>query len=178
MYGNLGKYLFSIGETRGAEEALRESAGILLSLKTPNYLYFAVSYARYVAALVARWGRSGFSARLLGACDAADQRFGHVSDQDELICDIAVRAINEQLPPVQAKALLAQGTGEDVFDLLEEYLAQPAASEAHDERYIESLSNLGDTRVTQLAEQRGREGRTRCVNRRPPSRNDDAQWGV
>jgi predicted ATPase len=130
VYGNLGKYLFSIGDTRGAEEALRESAGILVSLSSPNYLYFAVSYARYIAALVAHRGKADLAARLLGACDATEQRSGDASVQDTHARDIVVRAIAEQSSPEQVKALLAQGAGEDVFALLEEFLAQPAASES------------------------------------------------
>jgi len=130
VFGNLGRFLFLVGDTRGSEEALRESAGILVTLSSPNYLYFAISYGRFVAALAAQGGRADFSARLLAACDAADQRGGHHSVQNEVARNAAIRAIDEQLSPERAKALRAQGADEDVFALLEEFIAQPAASES------------------------------------------------
>lgn len=130
VFGNLATYLFSLRDAGGSEGALRKSLGLLVDAQEFGFLHFAVSYARYVAALVAQAGRADFAARLLGACDAADHRGDWISVRDELPRDVAQSSITEQLSPQQAKALHAQGAGEDMYALLEEFLAQPAASES------------------------------------------------
>jgi hypothetical protein len=67
--------------------------------------------------------------RLLASCDAADERDGVVSGHDALPYQMAVSAIAEQLSREQAKHLRVQGADEDVYALLEEFLAQPAAAD-------------------------------------------------
>jgi hypothetical protein len=129
IFGNLARYLFSVRDGRSAEDALRRSLSILVSTRHFGFLYMALGYARYAAAFAAESGHPDFAARLLASCDAANERNGHVSGHDALPYEMAVKAIAKELSREQAALLRVQGAGEDMYGLLEEFLAQPAAAD-------------------------------------------------
>jgi hypothetical protein len=127
IFGNLARYLLFVGDEPSSEDALRTSLRLLVSTRHLGFLYMALGYARYAAAFAARSGRADFAVRLLALCDAADQRAGHVSLHDALPNEITVNAIAEQLSRERTEYLRVQGSDEDLYALLEEFLAQPAA---------------------------------------------------
>jgi len=129
IFGNLASYLLFVGDERGAEAALRTSLRLLVGTRHFGFLYMALGYARYAAALSARSGRADLAVRLLASCDAAGERDSVVSGHDALPYDMAVNAIGDQLSREQIEHLRAQGAGEDLYALLEEFLAQPAAAD-------------------------------------------------
>jgi predicted ATPase/DNA-binding XRE family transcriptional regulator len=129
IFGNLAGYLLSVGDDRGSEDALRTSLRLLVSTRHLGFAYMALGYARYAAAFAARSGRADFAVRLLASCDAADERNGHVSGHDALPYEMAVQAIAKELSREQAILFRVQGADEDVYGLLEEFLAQPAAAD-------------------------------------------------
>ncbi len=129
IFGNLARYLLSVGDERGSEDTLRTSLRLLVSTRHLGFVYMALGYARYAAAFAARSGRADFSVRLLASCDAADERSGNVLGHDSLPYEMAINATAEQLSREQTERSRVQGAGEDVYALLEEFLAQPAAAD-------------------------------------------------
>jgi predicted ATPase len=129
IFGNLARYLLFVGDERGSEDALRKSLGLLVSTRHLGFLYLALGYAHYAAAFAARAGHVGFAVRLLASCDAADERGGLVLGYDALPRELAVEAIAKQLTREQTEPLRIQGAGEDLYALLDEFLAQPAAAD-------------------------------------------------
>jgi predicted ATPase len=129
IFGNLARYLFFVRDGRSSENALRRSLRLLVSTRHFGFLYMALGYARYAAAFAAESGHADFAARLLASCDAADERNGHVSGHDALPYEMAVNAIAKELSREQATLLRVQGADEDLYGLLEEFLAQPAAAD-------------------------------------------------
>ena len=127
IFGNLARYLFFAGDERGSEHALRTSLRLLVSTRHLGFLYMTLGYARYAAAFAADSGRADFAVRLLASCDAADERGGHVLGHDALPYEMANSAIAKQLSREQTERLRVQGADEDMYTLLEEFLAQPAA---------------------------------------------------
>ena len=130
IFGNLARYLFFIRDGRSSEDALRRSLRLLVSARHFGFLYTALGYARYAVAFAAEAGHADFAVRLLASCDAADERNGHVSGHDVLPHEIAVNAISKHLSREEAERLRVQGAAEDVYTLLEEFLAQPAAADS------------------------------------------------
>jgi predicted ATPase/DNA-binding XRE family transcriptional regulator len=130
VFGNYARYLLHLGAEDVAEDALRVSLRRAVDLRDFGYLYVTSSLARHAAALAARTGRAELAARLLGACDATDQLNGRPSMKDALADDLAATSISAQLSRQRAKMLRAQGADEDLYELLEEFLAQPAAADS------------------------------------------------
>jgi predicted ATPase len=128
IFGNLARYLLFVGDEHSSEDALRTSLRLLVGTRHLGFLYIALGYARYAAAFSARSGRADLAVRLLASCDAAGERDGVVSGHDALPYEMAVNAIGDQLSREQIERLRVQGAGEDVYALLEEFLAQPAAA--------------------------------------------------
>jgi hypothetical protein len=129
IFGNLARYLLFVGDEHSSEDALRASLRLLVSTRHLGFLYMALGYARYAAAFSARSGRADLAVRLLASSDAAAERDAVVSGHDALPYEMAVNAIGEQLSREQIEHLRVQGAGEDVYALLEEFLAQPAAAD-------------------------------------------------
>lgn len=129
IFGNLARYLLFVGDEDSSEDALRTSLRLLVGTRHFGFLYMALGYARYAAAFSARSGRADLAVRLLASCNAADERHGVVSGHDALPNEIAVDAIVKQLTREKCERLRVQGAAEDVYALLEEYLAQPAAAD-------------------------------------------------
>jgi predicted ATPase/DNA-binding XRE family transcriptional regulator len=129
IFGNLARYLLFIGDEHSSEDALRTSLRLLVGTRHLGFLYMALGYARYAAVFSARSGRADLAVRLLASCDAADERDGVVLGHDALPYEMAVNAIAKELSREQATLLRVQGADEDVYGLLEEFLAQPAAAD-------------------------------------------------
>ena len=127
IFGNLARYLLFVGDEHRSEDALRISLRLLVGTRHLGFLYMTLGYARYAAAFSARSRRADLAVRLLASCDAAHERDGVVSGHDALPVEIAVDAIAKQLSREQCERLRVQGADEDVYALLEEFLAQPAA---------------------------------------------------
>jgi hypothetical protein len=127
IFGNLARYLLFVEDERGSEDALRRSLCLLVSTRHLGFLYVALGYARYAAAFAARSGHADLAVRLLASCDTADEREGHVCVHDALPYEMALDAVAEQLSRERAEQLRVRGAGEDLYALLEEFLAQPAA---------------------------------------------------
>jgi hypothetical protein len=130
VFGNYARYLLHLGAEDAAEDALRVSLRRVVDIRDFGYLYVTSSLARHAVALAARTGRAHLAARLLGACDATDQLNGRPSLKDALAEDLAAKSISAQLSLQGAEMLRAQGAGEDLYELLEEFLAQPAVSDS------------------------------------------------
>jgi predicted ATPase/DNA-binding XRE family transcriptional regulator len=129
IFTNLAEYLLSIEDTRGSEDALCKSVHHVLTERHLGLLYVAAMCARLAAAIAGQSGRASLAVRLLASSDAADERGGRVSEH-QVVAEIAANAIAEQLSRERIEQLRVQGAGEDVYALLEEFLAQPAASES------------------------------------------------
>jgi non-specific serine/threonine protein kinase len=129
VFGNHARYLLQLGAEGAAEEALRVSLHRAVDIRDAGFLYVISSLARHASALTARAGRADLAARLLGACDATDQRNGRPSIKDTAAEDLAAKSISSHLSQERAATLRAQGASEDLYELIEEYLAQPAAAD-------------------------------------------------
>jgi predicted ATPase len=129
IFGNLARYLLSVGNERGSEDSLRTALRLLVGTRHLGFIYMALGYARYAAAFAARSGRAELSVRLLASSDATDERGGHASVYDVLPREMAVSAIAEQLSREQTEQLRVRGSDEDLYALLEEFLIQPAATD-------------------------------------------------
>jgi predicted ATPase/DNA-binding XRE family transcriptional regulator len=129
IFGNLARYLLSVGNERGSEDSLRTALRLLVGTRHLGFIYMALGYARYAAAFAARSGRAELSVRLLASSDATDERGGHASVYDVLPREMAVSASAEQLSREQTEQLRVRGSDEDLYALLEEFLIQPAATD-------------------------------------------------
>jgi predicted ATPase/DNA-binding XRE family transcriptional regulator len=130
VFGNYARYLLHLGAESEAEDALRVSLRRAVDIRDFGFLYVTSSLARHAAALAARTSRAHLASRLLGACDAIDQLNGRPSLKDALAEDLATKSISAQLSQQRAEVLRAQGADEDLYELLEEFLAQPAAADS------------------------------------------------
>lgn len=128
VFGYLAKYLLATGDTHAAETALRESLTYALDTGDFRVNYVHVELARYAAAIAAITGRAQLAARLLGASDAEDQR-SLILPKDVLAMELTASAIGAQLAGESLEELSAKGAGEELQDLFEEFLAQPAAAD-------------------------------------------------
>ncbi|MGA3036982.1 MAG: hypothetical protein ABSE64_05805 [Vulcanimicrobiaceae bacterium] len=129
IFGNHARYLLHMGAEDAAEEALRVSLLRAVEIRNFGFLYTTSSLARHAAALAGRAGRADLAIRLLAASDSTDQNNGRPSNKDACAEDLAARSISAQLSQERAEKLRAQGANEDLFDVLEEFLVQPAAAD-------------------------------------------------
>lgn len=128
VYGNGGKYQLHLGEMGAAEEAIREAVRRETDTPDPGYLFILSALGRYAAVFAARRGNAELAVRLLVACDAADER-AHPGYKDQYAIALAIESISGMLPSDRVDVLRAHAAGEDIYELLEEFLAQPAAEE-------------------------------------------------
>ncbi len=129
VFGNHARYLLQLGAEDAAEEALRVSLHRAVEIRDSGFLYVISSLTRHAAALTARGGRADLAARLLGSCDATDQRNGRPSIKDAAAEDLGAKSISSQLSQERAESLRAQGASEDLYELIEEFLAHPATAD-------------------------------------------------
>jgi predicted ATPase/DNA-binding XRE family transcriptional regulator len=141
--GNLAGYYLSLGNRRAAEDELREALGAAVDIRDLWLTTGIAILGRYAAFFVATSGNVNLAARLLGACDRGSNPDS--LEEDAASRDLAVKAIYESLAPKRADALRRRGAAEDLYALLEEFLAQPAA--AHNAR-VSATSSPRATSVT------------------------------
>jgi hypothetical protein len=105
----------------------------------------AAGYARTAALVAARTGHIELAVRLLGAADPH-----HLSDPAAPFDPgaVATKIVEAELSPGYADALRGVGASEDLYDLFEEFLAQPAAV---DSAAPSATSSPRATAVTRLS---------------------------
>lgn len=124
---NLAEIYLRVGNAVAAEVELREGISAAFEVRPPH-VGAVVDLGQSAAFLAASSGRVEFAARLLGACE---QRTNPASLENIFtLHDLAAKAIYDRLAPERAEVLRRSGATEDLYDLLEEYLAQPAAADS------------------------------------------------
>ena len=125
-YGNLAEYYLYSGNIVAAEVEIR--ACLSASLEARNaWMAVAAAHARHAALVAARTGRIELAVRLLGAADP------HHLAEPEAPFDsgaLATEIVEAELSAAHANALRSAAAGEDLYDLFEEFLAQPAANDS------------------------------------------------
>jgi predicted ATPase/DNA-binding XRE family transcriptional regulator len=125
-HGNLAEYYLYCDDIRAAEAEIR--ACLSASLEARNaWMAVAASHARHAALVAARCGRIELAARLLGAADPH-----HLSEPGAPFDSgaLATKIVEAGLSTQHANALRSAAAGEDLYDLFEEFLAQPAANDS------------------------------------------------
>jgi predicted ATPase/DNA-binding XRE family transcriptional regulator len=126
VYAELAEiYLYSDDIVAG-EAALR--ACLKAALEARNaWTAVAASYARTTALVAVRCGRIELAVRLLGAADPH-----HLFDPGAPFDpgSVAAKLVEAELTPAYADALRGVGASEDLYDLFEAFLAQPAAADS------------------------------------------------
>lgn len=124
---NLARYNLSLGDLRAAEADLREAL-IAVAEVRPFWAAAAIrSLLKHAAFFAAASGRAELGARLIGAYDQA--RHQEALEVDAVARARAIDAVAAHLSAQRIRALCRIGANEDVFELIEEYLAQPAPSD-------------------------------------------------
>ncbi len=123
--GNLAGYYLSLDNARAAEDELREALRAVVAIRDLWLTTGIAILGRYAAFFAATSGNVNLAARLLGACDRGSNPDS--LEDDAASRELAVKAIYERLAPNRADALRRSGAAEDLYELLEEYLAHPAA---------------------------------------------------
>jgi predicted ATPase/DNA-binding XRE family transcriptional regulator len=122
IFGNAAKYALLLGDARTAEIDLRQALADVLDTSDHAQMFSSVfvQAASYAAVFAAKGGRLELAARLLGACEASSNPSNLDVDRhpDELAAPLLT-----SLSPEQAKALRDLGAREDLYDLIEEFLA-------------------------------------------------------
>jgi hypothetical protein len=129
VYGNGGKYHLHLGDMGASEEAIREAVRRETDTPDPGYLFIVSALGRYAAVFAARGGDAELAVRLLVASDAADER-AHPGYKDTYAIALATELISAMIPSDRVELLRAHAAGEDIYEILEEFLAQPAAEES------------------------------------------------
>lgn len=139
-YGDLAEYYLYSDNVGAAETEIR--ACLNATLETRNaWMAVDASHARHAALVAARCGRIELAARLLGAADPH-----HLSEPAAPFDSgaVATKIIEAELGPGSADTLRRASASEDLYDLFEEFLAQPAADES---AFPSSTSNMRPTSV-------------------------------
>lgn len=141
--GNLvGSYL-SFGKMRNAQDELREALEAAVEIRDPWLSTGIADLGQHTAFFAATSERADLAARLVGACDELINPASLENNAESR--DLAIKAIEERLSPEECALLARRGATEDLYDLLEEYLAQPAAT---DNTRPSARSRLRATSVT------------------------------
>ncbi|MBV8147464.1 MAG: helix-turn-helix domain-containing protein [Candidatus Eremiobacteraeota bacterium] len=130
VYGNLAHYLLSREDDRASEEALRKSLTLLVTADDYTFRYIAGNFAQNAAVFAARSGRAELAARLLGSCEGAEGLSDRRPEDDSMFERLAAAAIGPQLSRERVAMLRRRGAAEDLYELLEEFLADPAIAVA------------------------------------------------
>lgn len=126
--GNLAGCYLSFGNTQAAEEELREALEAAVVMRDLWLTTGIADLGRYAAFFAANSGRVDLAARLVGACD---QLRNPASLEDSVTSrDLAMEAIHKHASHERTDVLGRRGAAEDLYELLEEYLAQPAAEDS------------------------------------------------
>ena len=122
--GNLAVCYMSLGSVGAAEEELREALQAAVGMRDLWLTTGIADLGRY-AAFFAASEHVDLAARLVGASDQL--RDPATLEDNETSRGLAMKAIHERISPERADLLRRSGATEDLYDLLEEYLTQPAA---------------------------------------------------
>lgn len=126
--GNLAGYYLALGNEQGAKLELREALEAAVDIRDLWLTTGIAVLGRYAAFFAATSENANLAARLLGACDLESNPASLEDDAESR--ELALKAINERLSPAQTAALGRIGAAEDLYELLEEYLTQPAATDS------------------------------------------------
>lgn len=125
--GNLAGCYVSMANMPAAEKELRAALAAAVDMRDLWLTTGIADLGRYAAFFAATSNRVDFAARLVGACD---QLRNPATLEDNFTSrNLAMNAIHERVSPERADVLLRSGATEDLYELLEEYLAQPAAAD-------------------------------------------------
>ncbi|MGB6986485.1 MAG: helix-turn-helix domain-containing protein [Candidatus Aquilonibacter sp.] len=125
-YGNLAEYHLYNDDIVTAEAELRVCLSAALEVRNA-WMAVVASYARHAALVAARRGRIELAVRLLGAADPH-----HLAEPGAPFDSgaVATKIVEAELSPARADALRHVAASEDLYDLFEEFLAQPAAADS------------------------------------------------
>lgn len=126
--GNLAGCYMSLGNTQAAEEELHEALEAAVDMRDLWLTTGIADLGRYAAFFAATSERVDLAARLVGACDQL--RNPATLEDNDTSRDLAMKAIHERASAERADMLRRSGAAEDLYGLLEEYLAQPAAADS------------------------------------------------
>ena len=124
--GDLAEFYLYSDNIPAADAALR--ACLKATLEARNaWMAVAASYARHAALVAAHCGRIELAVRLLGAADPH-----HLSEPGAPFDSgaVATKLVEAELSPARADALRGAAASENLYDLFEEFLAQPAAADS------------------------------------------------
>ncbi len=124
--GDLAEFYLYRDNIPAADAALRACLSATLEARNA-WMAVAASYARHAALVAARCGRTELAVRLLGAADPH-----HLSEPGARFDSgaVATKIVEAELFPARADALRGAAASEDLYDLFEEFLAQPAAADS------------------------------------------------
>ena len=122
---NLTDYYLHLGNVSAAEEELREAISAAFYARTFFHSTSHANLGRNAAFFSATSGYPEFAARLLGAADGLCDP-SSLEKNDAVSRERARKAIEARIPHERAEALCRRGANEDLSDLLEEFLDQPA----------------------------------------------------
>jgi predicted ATPase/DNA-binding XRE family transcriptional regulator len=125
--GNLATYELALENADAAEEALREALKAAIETRDFTLSTCTADLGRYAAFFSANAGRVELAARLLGVCDR-DSNLASLEDGPRSR-ELATNAIEARLPRERAEALRRSGAAEDLYEVLAEFLGQPAAAD-------------------------------------------------
>ncbi|HVR47954.1 MAG TPA: helix-turn-helix domain-containing protein [Candidatus Binatia bacterium] len=120
--GNLGRFRLYNGDVLTASQDLTVALRQAVDARDQGFLSVTAEFARDAAAVAALSGRPDLAVRLLTACETTSERTGATST-DSFAHDLAMREIEAKVPYAQLAALRARATHEDLYDLIEEFLA-------------------------------------------------------
>jgi predicted ATPase/DNA-binding XRE family transcriptional regulator len=125
--GNLATYELALGNTEAAEEALREALNAAIETRDFWLSTCIADLGRYAAFFSANAGKVELAARLLGVCDR-DSNLSSL-ESGARSRELATNAIEARLARERAEALRRSGATEDLYEVLAEFLGQPAAED-------------------------------------------------
>lgn len=143
IFCNLATYELQRGDMARATRQLSLGLRELIGLRDLGSIAIAVEYARYAAALAALSDRVELAIRLLSASDSAGREH-NCKPVDSFGYEIATSEVRKRSSPDEAQAIRIRWLGDDVFDLFEEFLAQPAAANS---AFASSTSSVRPTSV-------------------------------
>jgi predicted ATPase/DNA-binding XRE family transcriptional regulator len=125
-HGDLAEYYLYSDNIPAAEAEIRACLNATLEARNA-WMAVDAGHARHAALVAARCGRIELAVRLLGAAEPHHlPEAGAPFDSGAQAMEI----VEAELSPAHADALRGVAASEDLYDLFEEFLAQPAASES------------------------------------------------
>jgi hypothetical protein len=124
VYGNLAKCELLLEHAEAAETHITHALLQVLDTRDKSPGVFELScYAAWVAS---NRGDYELAARLIGACQTVWNPKSFEADNDHATAP-TMAAVTAHVSPERVAFLRESGAGEDLFDLIEEFLARPVA---------------------------------------------------